>query len=759
VDWYPWGDEAFEAARERGVPILVSIGYSTCYWCHVMERQCFEDAGIARLMNERFVCVKVDREERPDVDDIYMAAVQLMTRSGGWPLNVFITPPGARGADDRGLEPFFGGTYFPPEPAQGRPSWPQVLEGVSAAWAGQREQVLEQSAALTEAVGRQLAERAEPVRVGPPEISRAIGQLSRAFDREHGGFGGAPKFPQPVYLDFLLDLHHVVSDPAARSLAERAIRESLSAMSFGGIYDHVGGGFHRYATDEAWKVPHFEKMLYDNGQLAALYAEAFARARNPHDAFVLRGVLEWTLRDMTSPEGLFYSAIDAEVNQREGQNYLWTREQIVEALGEDDGAWAADVFGLDLGTNFRDPHHPEDGAANVLFLRDDPVRLAESLGMAPDAFYERLVDVTARLRGVRDQRDQPSTDDKVIVAWNGMMIRGMAAGSMALGDLRYLDAAERAGRTILRTMRDSRGRLLRTSRGGVVGDAPAVLEDYAFLIAGLLETHRASALATRAELTFLNGARDLTEKAYELFEDPDSGGLFDTLESQRDLIVRARSAYDGAIPSAQGVMLHNLIDLYELTRDKRQWERAVRLVAAMSPDIRRAPVGSVNATRAVYRMLREDDSFLDRLGPAEPDEAPVALSDDPVRILAAADRIAAPASGAATLPVRIEMADGYHINTNDPGPDWAVPLEIWIEGSDAVRATVDYPPGKPLEGPITADLEAPRVYEGALELSVRLERTGRPWSGRPLLLVRFQACTDSACQPARTVELDVAIDP
>ena len=368
VDWYPWGEEAFAAARQRNVPIFLSIGYSTCYWCHVMERESFEKPEVAKIMNRDFVCIKVDREQRPDVDEIYMTACQVYTRvttgraSGGWPLSLFLDPTT--------LKPFFAGTYFPPEPGFGKPSFTQLLAGVHDSWGTQRATLEEQSNQVAMMVTRELETQAGVQPLGASLGARAVSGLMSYHDKINGGFGGAPKFPQPVYLELM------IAGGWDRPEVQQAVRKTLDAMAIGGIYDHVGGGFHRYAVDADWTVPHFEKMLYDNGQLASLYADVYQRTGDEFYAEVVRGILDYVLREMTAPDGAFLSAQDAEVNAREGGSYIWLPEEIREALGAQDHAqdidFTMEVYGLAGGSNFKDPHHQDAPPANVLRFKDRP---------------------------------------------------------------------------------------------------------------------------------------------------------------------------------------------------------------------------------------------------------------------------------------------------------------------------------------------------------------------------------------------------
>lgn len=755
VDWYPWGQDAFDAARRRGVPIFLSIGYSTCYWCHVMERECFENEEIAAHLNERFVCIKVDREEHPDVDAIYMRSLQLLQGGGGgWPLNVWLTPPGARGEDDRGLEPFYAGTYFPPRPAYGRASLTQASEGISDAWKHQRKQVLEQAERVVEALQLIETPGAKRVRLDDDQIRQTLASLLATHDKEHGGFGRAPKFPQPVLLDFLIEVRPSITDNAVGSTVDRAVRTTLDAMATGGIFDQIGGGFHRYSVDAEWVVPHFEKMLYDNALLASLYAKSFAMSRDEFDRQIVRRTLDFLMREMTAPGGAFYSAQDAEVDGREGLNYLWSREQILEALGEDDGVFACKIYGVDDGPNFQDPHHPEAEPSSVLVLKERPQELAQSLGMSLEEFEKRRELVSGRLLEVRNRRDQPGTDDKILSGWNGLAIRAFAEGAIILGDLRYLDAGEDCARFVLQEMRAPDGSLLRVHGAGGAR-IEASLEDYAYLIDGLIALHRTSALSVRADPQFITAARELTEIALERFAGP-NGALFDSSADQPHLIVRMTTTQDGAMPSGQSVMLHNLLELHEITRDRRYLDRAESLLGAFSEAIRESPVDRVNAIRALLRLLRIDPTLPDRLGPkvgAQQERS------SPVEVFSRLDRVFVPAEGEATLSLLIRIEEGYHVAAPDPGVPGVQGLEIRIVGSDGVAMEIDWPQAKPLGGdPSMGESANMRVYEGEIEVEVSLRRTDAAWSGRPLLLVTYQSCTDVACQQARTVELDVAID-
>ncbi|MEZ6232618.1 MAG: thioredoxin domain-containing protein [Phycisphaerales bacterium] len=499
VDWFPWGEEAFAEARRRDVPIFLSVGYSTCYWCHVMERESFESDSIAAIMNERFVCVKVDREQRPDVDDIYMAATQIMTGHGGWPMSVFLEPGS--------LRPFWCGTYFPAGARPGlgsMPTFPQVLDGIARAWGEQRDEVMEQAESLASAVRGHLAGGAEPAPLGIETVQEAVGALLRMFDRTHGGFGGAPKFPQPVYLDLLLDVRDRAGDDATRAAIDEVVRHTLDRMAVGGMRDQAGGGFHRYSVDGHWTVPHFEKMLYDNAMLAEVYARAAAVYGSAFYRDVARTTIGYVLREMTRRDGsgraiAFHTAQDAEVDHREGLNYLWTPEEVREALGHgasvapDDADLAIRAYGLDRGPNFRDPHHPEEPAKHVLRMDLVPDEMADRLGVDRGEFAARMERINRALLAARSKRKQPHLDDKAVLSWNALMVRALAVSGMVDPARRDdLATAFVVARSLLGSMRGADGTLMRVARNGVV-QTPALLEDYAAMVRALVTLAGASA--------------------------------------------------------------------------------------------------------------------------------------------------------------------------------------------------------------------------------------------------------------------------
>ncbi len=776
VDWYPWGDEVFEHARQRNVPIFLSIGYSTCYWCHVMERESFENPSIAEMMNERFVCIKVDREERPDIDDLYMAAVQAFRGQGGWPMSVFLEP--------RTLKPFWAGTYFPAEPKFAEmPTFPQVLQGISTAWNQQHDEVLEQAEKLAESVRERVAARTAPVRLGVPQITEAVSSLLRMHDPQQGGFGPAPKFPQPVYLELLLSVRGSAAHET-RIAIDSALRTTLDHMALGGIFDQAGGGFHRYSVDAHWVVPHFEKMLYDNAQLASVYAQAARVFDEPLYRRIARRTIEYVLREMTLADdapnaerqgtvtqgnragvgggglprgGGFFSAQDAEANHREGQNYLWTTEQLGAVLSRDDASIALRVYGLDAGPNFRDPHHPDEPPSNVLRWADRPSVLAAALQKSEHELLADVERINEALRDARAARDQPATDDKIIASWNGLMIGALARSGALLDRPDYVSAADRAARFILSRLRSADGGLLRAFRAGEEDagqGVPGFLEDYACMAHACIELHRAG----DASAQWLEEARALVAAVEARFGDPVTGGFFDTLADRTDLFVRPRSTYDGALPSGMAVMLNVLVDLFEISGDKAHRDRALAALRSFSSSIAASPLGAAGSVRALLRLLMLDADAIQRAFAGDPPPDEKAPGDfTPVEILAAVERVVLAPDRPIGLKLRFRIAPGYHIMAADPGdsPDAQdlAPLRVHIVSGAGVTVFADYPVGTPY-----GTDRSLRALAGEFELTVVLERQGE-WSGTPLIAVTYQACSENTCLAPRTVELDVAIDP
>ncbi len=535
VDWYPWGEEALRRARELNRPILLSIGYSACHWCHVMERESFEDEEIARFMNEHFVCIKVDREERPDLDDIYMRATLVMNHGqGGWPMTVFLTPE---------QEPIFAGTYFPPTDRWGRPGFLTVLKKVADFWRSDPEGLRRQAAHLTARLKEEV-QSVNPMAVGEAELDAAVAQFAEEFDPRYGGFGGAPKFPPATGLSLLLRSHHRTGD----SHTLHMVRKTLDVMAAGGIYDQIGGGFARYSTDERWLVPHFEKMLYDNALLARTYIEAYQVTEDANYRRIAREVLDYILREMTSPEGGFYSATDADSEGVEGKFFVWTPEEIRTVLpSEADARLFCAYYDITAAGNWVEPGASSHKAVSIPNRLRPVDETARELGLSVEA----LEAAVARLRPIvyeaRRKRVPPGLDDKIITAWNGMMIGAMAEGGRVFGEARYLQAARRAADFLLSVLRRPDGGLFRTYRAGQARGA-AFLEDYAWLADGLIDVYEAG-----ADERYLNEAVRLAETIIADFGDEEHGGFFTTAKEHERLILRSREGPDGATPSGNAV--------------------------------------------------------------------------------------------------------------------------------------------------------------------------------------------------------------
>ena len=575
VDWLPWGEQALSRAKELDRPLLVSIGYSACHWCHVMERECFEDPEIAALMNERFVCVKVDREERPDVDAIYMDAVQAMTGSGGWPLNVFITPEQV---------PFYAGTYFPPAPRHGIPSWPQVIVGVANAWEQQRDEIRAQSEAMVARLSGAALLTASDETPGADVLEDAVERLRATFDSIHGGWGDAPKFPSASAIELLM----------RRGELPMAL-QTLRSMASGGINDQIGGGFARYSVDASWTVPHFEKMLYDNALLARAYLHGWQLSGDPILRRTAEETLDWVLREMTGPEGGFYSALDADSEGVEGKFYVWSLDELHDVLG-DDAEVALAWFGASVRGNFE--------GKNIL----------ESRGAEPPP--EVRARIRAALLAAREPRVRPGLDDKRLTAWNALMISALAEAGAVLERDDYLGAARRAAAFVLDAMRDGDGRLLRTYNAGEA-KLNAYLEDHAFLLEALLTLYEAT-----FEARWFGAAVALADTILDRFADPEGGGFFQTSSDHEQLVARRKELEDNPIPSGASSAAFGLLRLAALTGEARYEEHAAGVLRLAGDLARRFPQGFGHllqaldfhlATTREVALVGEDTRALERV--------------------------------------------------------------------------------------------------------------------------------------------------
>jgi uncharacterized protein len=562
VDWYPWGAAAFERARAEGRPILLSIGYSACHWCHVMEHESFEDDETARLMNEHFVSVKVDREERPDVDSIYMSAVQAMTGHGGWPMTVFLMPDGS---------PFYGGTYFPPEPRHGLPSFRQVLSVVADAYHTRRDEVAESAAGLRDALAQSTRLRAPAAAVDLSILDGAYRRMAGSYDTQYGGFGTAPKFPQPLALEFVLRHHARTGDEQPL----RLLRHTLRQMADGGMYDHLGGGFHRYSVDRQWLVPHFEKMLYDNALLARLYARAYQATQEPALRRVAEQTLDYVRREMTAPDGGFYSAQDADSEGEEGRFYVWLPDEVDSVLGPADGELFRRYYDVTQAGNFE--------GSSILHVTRDVASVARDARIDAEQLASVLTRGRAALYDVRSRREWPARDEKVLTSWNALMLQAYAVAAQVFGRAEDREAAVRNAEFLLRELQTD-GRLHRTWRDGVAR-IDAFLEDYALLADALLSLYE-----TTFDARWIREARALGDRMLELFWDDDESAFYDAATGDETLLMRPRNVDDNATPSGNSAATLLLLRLSVFTGEPRYERIAVRVLQSMAQLLERAPL-------------------------------------------------------------------------------------------------------------------------------------------------------------------------
>ena len=598
VDWYPWGPEAFEKARSENKPIFLSVGYSTCHWCHVMERESFENGEIAALLNREFVSIKVDREERPDVDRIYMTFIQATGNGGGWPMSVWLTPE---------LKPFFGGTYFPPENRWGHPGFGSVLMQLAEAWKSQRGQIDDSARSIVEQLEKAVsvaAGRPGAARLDPALLDSGFYYFRRTFDTHLGGFGQAPKFPRPTVHNFLLRYYARTKNREALDMVLLTLRE----MAKGGMHDQLGGGFHRYSVDERWFVPHFEKMLYDQAQLAISYLEAFQITGEAQYARTARRIFDYVLRDMTDAGGAFYSAEDADSvidaarpsEKGEGAFYIWSAEEIGAIAGDPAAAWFAYRYGVEPGGNVRHDPHDEFTGKNILYEAHTVEETAAHFRVPADEAATAIENTARLLFEARKKRVRPHRDDKILTAWNGLMISALALGGAALEEPAYAEAARRAAEFVIARMYDpATGLLLRRYREGEAG-IPGFLDDYALFAQALLDLYEAQFDRRHLEL-----AVRLTEKQRELFEDRENGAFFSSAAGDASLVLRVKEDYDGAEPSGNSVAAGNLLRLAEITGRAEFRESAERMLAAFGSRLSTTPMAVPQMLAACEFQLSE----------------------------------------------------------------------------------------------------------------------------------------------------------
>ena len=736
VDWFPWGAEAFEKARKDKKLVFLSIGYSSCHWCHVMERESFSNPDVAKLLNDNFVCIKVDREERPDIDDIYMTAINVIGESGGWPLSMFLTPDG---------KPIFGGTYFPPEDKKAGddtiPGFKSILKKVMELDGKDRPGLFKQADKVAEMTADALERNTRGIALVPLD-KELVKDAIEAWDvdPDHGGIGNKPngfrhaKFPRAPVWGFLLQQSR---KPGNEAVAKN-VALTLRKMAEGGIYDQLGGGFHRYSTERTWTVPHFEKMLYDNAQLVELYAEAFRTNSDPLYKRVVAETLAFVKREMTSPEGAFYSALDADSNGKEGEFYVWTADELKEVLGNDaDTALVRGVYGA-ASPNFEEKF-------NILRLPKPTAEAAKDQKLTEEQLLARLEPLKAKLLAHRAKRVRPFLDTKVIAGWNGQMVAAYAKAGEVLKDKAYTDAAARAADFLVTKMRDKDGRLFRI-HGAAPGEKPAAkgaafLEDYAFVIHGLLNLHDAT-----GEKRWLDEAKALADVLAKWHADPARGGYFFTSSDHEKLFVRAKDGYDGAQPSGNGVQTRNLVRLTAKTGDAKYRDFAAKTIKLYAGTLKAQPGTVPNMARALDDLLAVGGIPGEK--PADP-VAPKNLKSS-ADVVKAEYTLADPAKdGSQVLAITLTMSAPWHIYANPIGNDELktsqTTVELVVDGKPA-KATVEFPKGTDHKDSAGSMY---RIYEGTVTIAVTVPK-GEPL---PEARVKVIACKEGTCLLPATLKL------
>ncbi len=734
VDWYPWGKEAFEKAVAEDKPIFLSIGYSSCYWCHVMERESFSDPQIATVLNEHFVCIKVDREELPDVDDVYMTAIHLMGLRGGWPLSVFLTPE---------RKPFFGGTYWPPDDRAGMVGFRTVLTRVTAAWSDRRDDAKQ----FADRVAEALRKATKPQKSGDVQsleravVSRAVDGLGRQFDPQYGGFGyhpsqaHLPKFPQPLKPSLLLYYaRHAESEKALR-----VATKTLDHMARGGIWDHLGGGFHRYSTDRFWRVPHFEKMLYDNALLAGVYLEAFEATGEPRYRQVVEDIRAFVAREMTSPEGGFYSALDAESEHEEGKYYVWTKQEVRNLLGEDDYKLFATVYGLNGQPNFEDDRY-------VLQQFEPIEQSAATLEMSATDLLDRLGPMRDALLNARDKRPRPLLDTKVLTDWNGLMIAALADGYRVLGEDAYRQAAEAAATFVLDKMRDSDGRLYHSYASGHA-KIPGYLADYAFLIDALLALHQAT-----GEDRWLSESHTLTDQMVELFWDPALSGFYTTSAQHDTLLARPKTAEDSVIPSGNSIAVQALVSLALRTGDQRYAGLAAKTLAAFSGPIAASPSELPAMVQGLGQLLDAGFTVEQLAGTAKPADQQVLKAEAKLSV----DQLQP--GREFHIDSVLDVDGGWHVNANPASSEQLIPVTVTLDSPLTLKdVRTEYPKGESFT--VKGLNESISVFAGRVSIRsyATLGDDASPGDSNIGITIRYQACDANRCMPPQTVKLQIPV--
>jgi len=725
VDWYPWGPEAFAKAKKEGKPIFLSVGYSTCHWCHVMERESFETEAVAKILNEFYVAVKVDREERPDLDQIYMTATQMLAGQGGWPNSVWLTPAG---------KPWYAGTYFPPNDKFGRPGFKKILTQLARAWVAQNDEIVKKSGEIADRIKLYTSGKTRGVssgHIGYELLENATQIMSMTFDPRMGGFSRAPKFPPHSNLLLLLSEYRRTRDDRLM----RMVQVTLDAMAAGGIHDHIGGGFHRYSTDPVWLLPHFEKMLYDNAQLARAYVTAHELTGHERHKRTAMDIYDWVLREMTDKNGGFYSALDADSEGEEGLFYVWTHKEVLEILGEKAGEEFCKAYGFAKGGNFYDQATNEKPGTNIPHFPEGFEAAAKALKADPDALRKRLAEGRGKLLKVRVKRVWPYKDDKILASWNALMIESLAIGGRGLKDKRLTKAAQRAADFVLKNMRKN-GRLLRTHRSGSA-KLNAYLDDYAFLGVALLELHK-----TTGDSKWLIEAGSLADTMLKHYSDPDAGGFFFTSSDHEELLSRTKDPFDKAVPSGNAAAVRLLVELGDLTGKPAYRQAAGRALKAFLPFMQRSPRGMGVLLHAAGRYLAT--------APPEPTtqtRKPAAIAEaGPVKVEAFASTRDAKPGDSIELKILITIEKGWHVNSNKPLADNLIASSLKLTGGKKLSLTdIAWPKGDKVK--LGFSDESLSVYEGAVLVKANL-KPGKDIAVGPAkveLTLTTQPCSNKSC--------------
>ncbi len=717
VDWYPWDNEALARAKKENKLIFLSVGYSTCYWCHVMEREVFSNPEIAAMMNKDFINIKIDREERPDLDEIYMTATQLLTQRGGWPNSVFLTPD---------LKPFYAGTYFPPTDVPGRPGFPTILDAVHEAWVTREVEVIESANQVSDTIELATSRGFRALTATPLDRSlttAALDYLRTTYSEAYGGFGGAPKFPSPANLEFLLSEYERRSGehpskntpPTENESLLKMVTYTLDMMAYGGMYDQIGGGFHRYSVDEMWLVPHFEKMLYDNAQLAKVYLQAHQLTQEPRYRRIAEEIFSFVFREMTAPEGGFYAALDAETDAEEGKYYVWTADEIQKILGKKRSARFAGVYGVDKDPNFE--------GKNVLYVPN---------GAAAEDALKEVESAREKLLTARFDREYPLLDTKIIVNWNGLMIDALAYGYQVLGKEQYLLAASKAAQFILDTLKKPDGELCHTYTAGVIKQ-DVYLDDYAFFVRGLLGLYQAT-----GEQQWLDSAKRLTDAMIQLFWDDKNGGFYYTKADAEHLIVRTKKPYDSAIPSGNAVAIANLL---AFGTDYRSYAEETLQIFAQS--MSQSPSSFMYMHFALNRFLTSGE----KSNEVEP------------LIVSATAKVNAENKGVYDVMLQLNIAEGWHMNANPAGQDNLIPTTITVNTDTPFEILdVAYPKGRSTRFEFSN--EPLNVYEEGLTIPLQLKQKPNMKPDRDVsitLQLTYQLCSETECLLPQTLDIPLEV--